>query len=229
MIQLPSGTASAGGLLWLVGILLAGFVVSWVSTEVLHVRRTPYIAVLSLATLGLVAGYAAWSGLDASAWSTNLAWGVVAALVAGGLLAIVVNRAPIRKPLRSEATARDELWEGLVYGGVEGALLSVLPVLVTWQLATAAGWAGAAAGAAAIAASMAMIVVHHLGYAGYRSRQMVLPVVGCTLLTLAYLLSGSPVAAMGGHVLLHAGLLRKRLEMPPEERIAGRTASAQPA
>jgi len=38
-------------------ILVASFLVTWVVTDLLHVPRTPYVAVLTLVSLGLLAGY----------------------------------------------------------------------------------------------------------------------------------------------------------------------------
>ena len=39
--------------------------------------------------------------------------------------------------------------------------------------------------------------------------------VGCGLLSLAYLLTASPLAAVGGHILLHTALNLRGTEMPP--------------
>jgi hypothetical protein len=64
----------------------------------------------------------------------------------------------------------------VVYGTAEGLLLSVLPVVVTWQLLAALdwtdGWLAVAAGATALAASVAVIVAYHLGYREYRGPAM---------------------------------------------------------
>jgi hypothetical protein len=61
-----------------------------------------------------------------------------------------------------------------------------------------------------------VIVVHHLGYRGFQDRAVLVPVlVGCGLLSLAYLLTASPLAAVGGHILLHTALTLRGTEMPP--------------
>jgi hypothetical protein len=67
-----------------------------------------------------------------------------------------------------------------------------------------------------MAASLAVIVIHHLGYRGFHSRAALAPVmVGCGLLSLAYLLTASPLAAVGGHIILHTALTLRGTEMPP--------------
>jgi hypothetical protein len=113
------------------------------------------------------------------------------------------------------------VWEGLLYGAAEGLLLSALPVLVAWQSFHLLGWTKTTAGAVgagglAIAASAAVIWIHHLGYREFRSnRAILLPVLACGLLSLAYLLTRSPIAPAGGHVLLHVGMELRGVAMPP--------------
>jgi hypothetical protein len=67
-----------------------------------------------------------------------------------------------------------------------------------------------------MAASLAVIVIHHLGYRGFHDRAALAPVmVGCGLLSLAYLLTASPLAAVGGHIVLHTALNLRGTELPP--------------
>jgi hypothetical protein len=40
--------------------------VSWVLTDRLHVRRTPYVGALAAVTAGLITSYLAWSGAGAA-------------------------------------------------------------------------------------------------------------------------------------------------------------------
>jgi type IV secretory pathway VirB2 component (pilin) len=65
-----------------------------------------------------------------------------------------------------------------------------------------------------LAASVVVIVVHHLGYAGYRGKRMGFPVMGCSVLSLGYLLTASPIAAMGGHFILHVAMMRRGWSFP---------------
>jgi hypothetical protein len=218
----PKTTIEWGGaLLWLLGIAAAAFLVSWVLTELLHLRRTLYVGALAVVTAGLTAGYVAWSGAGAAFWVTRWPWGLLGAVLAGALLARLVSRLPAAQPTRDIGGAAS-IWEGVVYGAAEGLLLSVLPVVVTWQLFAALdwtdGWLAVAAGAIALAASVAVIVVHHLGYREYRGPAMRSPVLGCTILSVAYLLTANPLAAIGGHIILHLAMLRRRMELPPHAR-----------
>jgi len=204
-------------LAWLAGIAAGAFLVSWILTDILHLRRAPYVGALAALTVGLTAGFVDWSGLGADFWSHHWPWGLLGAAIAGAFLAAMVSRIPA--PRIGELRPGASGWEGVVYGTTEGLLLSVLPVAATWgafsALGWTEGWAGAVTAASALAASVVVIVVHHLGYRGYRGRAIRSPLVGCAVLSLAYLATGSPIAAIGGHIVLHLAMLRRGIELPP--------------
>ena len=109
--------------------------------------------------------------------------------------------------------------EADVYGIAEGILLSALPVLIAWQMIHALAWPGAAGMVAEwvlpIVASVAVIVVHHLGYWEYRNKMLRPISVGCGLLSLGYLISGSPISPTLGHVLAHTSSLLHGADLPP--------------
>jgi hypothetical protein len=211
-----------GALGWLIAIAAVGFLAAWALTSRLGLRRTPYVAALALVSGGLSWGYLAWSDTSLTSFITDhWGWGLVGAAVAGAILATLSRHQPRGPRSQGWRLAATLAWEGVVYGSAEGLLLSVLPVLVTWQVFAVHGWASGtakplAAGTAAMAASLAVIVVHHLGYRGFRTRAALAPVmVGCGLLSLAYLLTASPLAAVGGHIILHTALTLRGTEMPP--------------
>jgi hypothetical protein len=68
-------------------------------------------------------------------------------------------------------------------------------------------------------ASIAVIVVHHLGYWEYRNRLLVPIALGCGLLSLGYLVTASPIAAVLGHILGHGSSLRHGAELPPHPTV----------
>jgi hypothetical protein len=112
-------------------------------------------------------------------------------------------------------------WEAVLYGAAEGVLLSGLPVLAAWQSFRILGWTDHTVGAMgsgclAVAVSAGVIWVHHLGYREFRhTRRVALPVVACGILSVAYLLTGSVIAPVGGHILTHAGMELRGVAMPP--------------
>ena len=215
-------------------IATVAFLVPWTLTDVLKVPRAVYLGALMIVTAALTYGYLAWSGTDAWGFLTgHWAWGLLGAVVSGAVAAggivVVANRRGLPRPSeRSMAGIAGALvWEGLLYGAAEGVLLSVLPVLAAWQSFDLLGWTGSTAGAVgsgalAIVASVLVIWVHHLGYREFRgTREILMPILGCGLLSLAYLLTGSPIAPVGGHFLLHTGLEVRGVPMPPYSKDQG--------
>ena len=231
MLNAAAGVTWAGTLLWLAIITVTGFAVAYLFTDRWKMRQGPYIGVLFAATAALAAAYTAWSGLGGDFWTHNWYWGVLGAAAAGLVLYGAISGVRIDEPLHPHPlTAAETSWQAVVYGAAEGMLLSVLPVIVVWQAFDAANWAGGAGGwlfaaVAALATSVVVIVTHHLGYAGYRGGpRLRMAVIGCSALSLAFVLTGSIIAPIVGHMVLHLGIMRRGAEMPPlpEVELAGR-------
>lgn len=232
-------------LIWLLALALGSFLVTWIFTDLLRFARTAYIGVLTVVTGGFLFGYLSWSNADWGAFiSYQWFWGLVGAVIAGPLLVVLMVQAAKRTQSRVLApTPRPEglhlvgavLWEGVVYGIDEGLLLSVLPVLMTWQALSALGWTQSwigvvFTGAVALVASVFVIVVHHLGYREFRGPAVAGAVMTCGILSLAYLLTMNPLAAMGGHIIAHSGVILLGRELPPpQEKRVQTVASTLPA
>jgi hypothetical protein len=210
-------------------IAASSFLVSFLLTDVAHVRRSVYVGALALATGVLTWGYlwASGTGADEFLWTAPW-WGLAAAALSGALTGRQARRWPgTGRPPRSVLTLRIA-WEGFVYGATEGMLLSVLPVLALWQGGDAAGWTGTwpgrvGVGALALAGSLAVIAIHHLGYREFRGPIMRYPVAACGLFSLAYLLTGSVLAPIGGHIVLHVVATVRGTELPPHIAAVGRS------
>jgi hypothetical protein len=94
-----------------------------------------------------------------------------------------------------------------VYGAIDGLLLNVFPVL-------------AVQGASfALVASLALTAIYHLGYTEFQSALIVSVMIGNAIITLTYLLSGNPLAAVATHVIMHVGAvlhgMETTLQLPP--------------
>jgi hypothetical protein len=223
-MPVPVSPASwVGSLLWLLAVAAGSFAVSWLVANRLQVRRGPYIAILSLVTAALTLGYVDWLGIGVDDLVlTRWGWGLLAAPLSAAFLIVGMTKLPAVTRLRGTRLTAALLWEAVVYGIAEGVLLSALPVLVSWQLVHALGWSGFPGALARwtlpIAASVAVIVVHHLGYWEYRNRLLRPISLGCGLLSLGYLLTGSPIGPTLGHILCHASSLGHGAELPPHAR-----------
>lgn len=210
-------------------IAVVAFLVTWVMTDLAHVPRTPYVAILTLTTLALAVGYLAWSGTSgADLVTSGWGWGILGGLVAAAVVAPLVRRLPTGpRPQGSRLVGR-LLWEGVVYGTAEAILLATLPVLAVWQATDALGWtdttwAMAGSGALAVVGALFVIAVHHLGYREFRvraARKMLSgALVGCGIQALAFLLTGNVLAPIVAHVVLHWQLTLRGNEMPPTSHV----------
>jgi hypothetical protein len=211
-------------------IAVVAFLVTWVVTDLLGLRRTPYVAVLSVVTLGLLGGYLAWSGtavrdLITPDWGLGIAAGLLAAVVvAAGVRRLPGGIRPHGAPLAGRLA-----WEGAVYGTAEALLLATLPVLAVWQACealgwTTAGWRAIGSGALAIVGALVVITVHHLGYGAFRDRRgrpkLIGALVACGIQALAFLLTGNVLAPIVAHVLLHGQMIVHGVELPPVRSVA---------
>jgi hypothetical protein len=210
-------------------LVIAAFLVTWVVTDRLHMRRTRYVAILALLALTLLGAELAWSGtsfvdLVVPRWGLGVLGGLLAALG----MAPLVRRASADRSQREMSIVKQYLWEAGVYGIAEALILAALPVLVVWQGAQALGWTQSewtriGAGAMAILGALIVIAAHHLGYREFRTRAA-RPKLGGALLAcgaqaLAFLLTGNLLAPIVAHVLLHAQMISRRIELPPAEGI----------
>jgi hypothetical protein len=206
-------------------ITVAAFLVTWILTDRLRIPRAPYIPMLLAVALGLGAGYLAWSGTSASELtSSGVGWGLAAGLIAAAIALPLVQQLPAHPHASGTRLVGLMLWEGLVYGIAEAILLSTLPVLAVWQALvdlgwTDGGWAKVGSGALAILGALLVILVHHLGYAEFRTEAGRPGLFGalavCGVQAIAFLVTGSVLAPIVAHIILHGQLLLRGDELPP--------------
>ncbi len=114
-------------------------------------------------------------------------------------------------------------WVGLAYGVTDALLLNVFPVLAV----QGAGFfeqqpsrsVRLKRGVVALAASLTLTVAYHLGYTEFQGPAMVSALIGNAIITSTYLLTGSPLAAVATHVIMHAAAvlhgMETTLQVPP--------------
>jgi hypothetical protein len=210
---------------WIVLAGLLGFVISFIFAGILRLPRSIYlIPYVGFAGLFLYA-FVRWSGTSIGDLIRNhWIWGVIA----GILLAVFTVNNVLSQPASAQtggfSLGFDILWSGVIYGLTDALLLSILPVFATWQafslLNWTANWPGKIlVGCLAIAASLIVTVAYHLGYPEYQGKGLFGPVIGNTTMTLGYLLTNNPLAAVLSHIAMHvAGVLHgpaSVIQLPP--------------
>jgi hypothetical protein len=114
-------------------------------------------------------------------------------------------------------------WTGAAYGTIDGLLLNVMPVLAVQGpgfYAAGPSWKERLArGLLALAASLLVTVSYHAGYAEFHGPKMLSVVIGNTIITSSYLLTGSPLAGVATHVIMHVAAvfhgMETTLQLPP--------------
>lgn len=212
-----------GSLLWLIGIATSAFVIAWLPGTRLRIKRPVYVPMLLAVTAGLSAGYVAWLGIGVTDVITaRWGWGLLAAVIIPVVLAEPISRQPVTMHVRGRRLAWEFAWEGGVYGTAEGVLLSALPPFVTWQMVHALGWSGTAGDFARwilpVAAAAAVVLIHHLGYWSCRNIILLPITAGLSVLSIAFVITGSWIAPALGHIFMHMELTAHGAEMPPEQR-----------
>lgn len=212
------GGAAVGGLSgaakqqlrWIGGGLALGFLVPFVFADQLEVPRDLYYAIYAVAVVGFLAAWMRATGQRLGEmlrrhWVVAVALGVVCA----GILALVVvgTEDATSRPGGAEL-AGAIVWRGVVYGAVDGLLLSAFPILAVF-----AAFAGTrlrarrrgvvAIGALALVASLAMTAAYHLGYSQFRSSDLRSPLVGDLVWSAPTLVTLNPIGAPIAHIGLH--------------------------
>ncbi len=221
-----------GSFVWLIGLFVVAFGVAWLSGTRLEIRRTLYIPLLFVVTGAMSSGYVAWLGVSAhDVITARWAWGLLAGALSGVLVGLAMTRQPVTRRLHGRQLRWALVWEGVVYGTAEGVLLSALPAFITWQMIHSLGWSGTPGGLARwtlpVIAAAGVIVVHHLGYWSCRNRILVPITLGCSLLTVGYVVTASVVAPALGHVFMHFAADLHGVEMPPHRRRAAVAARSE--
>ncbi|MEW5747713.1 MAG: hypothetical protein AB1793_02850 [Candidatus Thermoplasmatota archaeon] len=218
-------------ILWILAAAGLGYSVAWYFAGVRGMRRRSYLVPYVALSSALFGGYLLWSEvrIDESLMH-NLALGLVAAALIGAFLVFSVMRQPASPRLRGMRLVADMVWSGVIYGVVDSALLSVLPVLAIRDFFGELGWGSSIGsdllvGAMALASSALVTAVYHLGYPEFRNRSLILPVFALVIGSAGYLLTGNPIAVVGSHAAMHvAAVLRGpegTIQLPPHDRARG--------
>jgi len=212
-------------LAWIAAAALFGFAISFIFAGILRLPRNLYlIPYIGFAGIFLYA-FVRWGGISLGEMiRKHWIWGVIGA----ALLALFTVKNILSQPASPRADgfslAFDLLWSGVIYGLMDALLLSILPVLATWQAFTllhwTANWPGKIlVGALAVCASLLVTVAYHLGYPEYRGAGLFGPALGNTAMTLGYLITNNPLAAILSHIAMHiAGVLHgpaSVIQLPP--------------
>lgn len=211
---------------WLALGVAVSFLVPFVLADRLEIQRDVYYGLYGLATLALFLGWARSTGqslsdLVARRWRLALLLGLVFAAIS---VAIVLKSEDSTPHPDGAEFIGAIIWRGLVYGGIDGLLLSAFPILVVFAALdrsrlreTRMGTIGV--GALALAASLLITASYHLGYSDFRSDKVCKPLTGDLVWSVPTLVTLNPIGAPIAHAGLHVAAVTHSYEtdtfLPP--------------
>lgn len=209
---------------WTLAAAAVGVLTSTVFSTLLHWPRASFVGAHAAIVSLLVTSYARVERVNLVR-QVQRRW--QAGLIVGAFIGALIVRTVLAQP-GSAAPQGARLvgalaWLGVVYGVADALLLSVIPVLSVYGTLSAETLQLPRArlrwGIVALLASAFVTAAYHWGFAEYRGPQVLQPVIGTVAITLAYLLSGNPLAPIVAHVIMHGASvfhgLETTVQLPP--------------
>jgi hypothetical protein len=210
-------------LAWLVLAAIIGFLVPAVFSSILRWERSFFLIAYVAIAGTFLSLYFRRTPISLKQLIGRWPYGLIGVVVAAFLL--------MRNILGQPASASPEggqlilalVWTGLVYGAIDGLLLNVMPVLAVqgpgFYESNSSWKERLVRGLIALAASVAVTVAYHSGYTEFHGPKMVSVIIGNVIITSSYLLTGSPLAAVVTHVIMHVAAvlygMETTLQLPP--------------
>ncbi len=127
--------------LWIIAGGVLGFAIAAVFAGLFRLPRAlfliPYVVLVS----AFLYSYTRWSEVDV--WGLILRhwpWGVAGAVIVGAFVVRNVLSQPAYPQPQGLELAFDLVWLGVIYGTLDALLLSIMPLLATWQAFSGLGW-----------------------------------------------------------------------------------------
>ena len=196
-------------LLWILVVSIFGFGVAAIFAGWLKFQRNVYLLFYIPAGAAVFTLFMYSNHVDAKELIThNWYWGLLGAVVAAAFVIRNVLSQPSSKKHSGFALISDILWPGFTYGLIDALLLSVLPIVAVQIAFNNAAWTNdgmgmIGLGAISLVASLFVTVIYHLGYPEFRGSKVIWPVIGNGILSLAFLLTMNPLAAILPHIAMH--------------------------
>jgi hypothetical protein len=202
-------------LIWILVASIIGFALAFTFAGLLKLERNIYLLFYIPVSIGLFCAFMISNQISVVETIThNLLPGLAGAVVAAGFVIKNVVSQPSSERNKGLALLTDIIWPGFAYGLTDALLLSVLPILAIKSMfaGTELSTAGKVGfGVAAFTASLFITVIYHLGYPEFRGKKIIWPAIGNGVLSLAFILTMNPLAAILPHIGMHiAAMLHGR-------------------
>lgn len=153
-------------------------------------------------------------------WFLGVVWAALASII----LVRHVKSQPATRQNSGTRLVLEISWDGLIYGLTDALFLNVMPVLAVGLWASPLDWATTlwgkiVVGLIGLGASLLVALTYHLGYPEFRNKKVGTVLVGNSIITLAFLMSGNPLSSMISHSIMHIAAVLQgpetTLQLPP--------------
>jgi len=197
------------GLIWILIASFLGFSIAAVFAGWLKLKRNVYLLVYIPLVAALLTAFVISNDLNIREIILhNWAWGLLGAVLAGAFVVKNVLSQPSSERHKGVDLLSDILWPGFTYGLIDALLLSVLPILsvrlaITNAVSTDSWSTRFLFIVLGLLSSFFVTTAYHLGYPEFRGKKVIWPNVGNGVLSLAYILTMNPLAAILPHITMH--------------------------
>src|SRR5512139_364702 len=190
---------SAWHLKWIASGALAGFGSSFIFGDLLTLPADLYYLIYFVIMVFFFFVYIRKTHLDIKGWvSRRWGWSILLGFFFGALMVQNVFSRPETEKFAGAYLAWAIFWRGMIYGVIDGLLLSSFPWLVTWRAFDVPRKSLGKKIAFGFLAWFFILVVttaYHLGYADFRSKKIIQPNIGNTLISIPTLITANPLGS----------------------------------
>jgi len=210
-------------LVWILFAALTSFGASFIFGDLLTLPVDLYYLIYFVIIITFFSVYVKKTHLNLREWfSRRATWGIVLGLVFGVLLVQNVLSRPATEQLTGAYLAWSICWRGIVYGLIDGLLLTTFPWVVAWRAFGAEEKPLVKKIAIALVAWLFVIVIttaYHAGYADFRSKKLLQANIGNTLIFIPTVVTANPIGSPLAHAIMHVTAVihspKTELFLPP--------------
>ena len=215
-----------GHLKWIVFGALVGFGASFIFGDLITLPLDLYYLIYFGIIVSFFTIYIKKTQLNLKEWySRRWAWGVLLGLIFGAVMVQNVLSRPATEKFTGPYLEWLIFWRGLVYGAIDGLLLSAFPWIVTWRAFNVEKkplGKKIASGLLAWFFILVVTTVYHLGYSDFRSKKIIQPNIGNTIISIPTLVSANPIGSPITHAIMHIAAVthspKTALFLPPHRK-----------
>ena len=214
---------NSGHLKWLALGALVGFGSSFIFGDFLTLPVDLYYLIYFGIIIIFFSAYIRKTNLHIKEWvSKRWSWSILLGLTFGALMVQNVLSRPETDRFTGAYLAWLIFWRGMVYGVIDGLFLSSFPWIVTWrafEVGKKSLGKKIAFGFLAWGFILVVTTAYHLGYSDFRSRKIIQPNIGNTLISVPTLVTANPIGSPITHAIMHTAAVvhspQTELFLPP--------------